>query len=259
MVPTITFTSSIIMTHINHLLIVFVLIGLLAVGFFAFGENVPLNSLQTKDTESLFKKTEAAVTKMPVSAPEDSLYSINKKDSELIVRLFKEGIASAFAHNHVVRAGDFSGWVVFKKDCPELFKMEVEVPSASLIADHQKEREKYNLRDLNEDDRKEINESMKGSEQMHVKKYPIIRFRSSNLEKTGTDSYTITGDFTLHGTTKKIKVPADITIDKNVINISGEFRFLQSDYGIEPYSAGWGTIKNKDEVVLLFDLYATEN
>ncbi len=247
------------MTLMNRLLITFTLIGLLAMGFFAFGENGPLNSSQAKDTESLFKKTKIEVNNTPVSAPEDSLYTINKKDSELILRLFKEGIASALAHDHVVRAGDFSGWVVFKKDRPELFKMEVEVPSASLIADQEKDREKYNLSGLKEDDRKEINETMKGSKQMHVEKYPMIKFRSSKLEKTGTNSYTITGNFTLHGTTKKIKVPATITTDNNVVNISGEFRFLQSDYGIEPYSTGWGTIKNQDEVVLLFDLNATEN
>lgn len=247
------------MTQMNHVLIVFVLIGLLAVGLFAFSENDPLNSSQAEANERLFEKAKVETNKIPASALEDSVYTISKKKSELFVRLYKDGIASAFAHDHVVRASDLSGSVVFKKDRPEHFQMVIDVPSTALVADSDKDREKYNLRSLDEDDRKEINETMKGSKQMHVEKYPMIRFQSSSLEKNGTYSYTITGDFTLHGITKKIKVPADITIDKNVVNISGEFRFLQSDYGIEPYSAGWGTIKNKDEVVLLFDLYASEN
>lgn len=247
------------MTLINRISIALISYGLLAVGFFAFGENSSLYSSLIKTDESLFEKAELEMNKIPVTAPEDSIYTISKKNSKLFVRLFKDGIASAFAHDHVVRAGDFSGWVVFKKDRLDLFEMLTEVRSASLVADSGKDREKYNLSSLKEDDRKEINETMKGSEQMHVEKYLMIRFHSSKLEKTGTNNYTLTGDFTLHGTTKKITVPVTITTEKNTVNISGEFRFLQSDYGIEPYSAGWGTIRNKDEVLLLFDLCATEN
>ncbi len=246
------------MTLLNRIIITLISIGLLAVGFFAFGENGILNSSQTKITETSLEKVKG-LNKNPTSALEDSTFTISQKNSELIVRLYKDGIASAFAHDHVVRAGDVSGKVVFKKERPELFEMLIKVPSESLVADSEKDREKYNLSSLQEDDRKEINETMKGSEQMHVEKYPMIRFSSNKLEKKGTDNYTLTGDFTLHGITNKIALPVTITTEKNAVNISGEFRFLQSDYGIEPYSTGWGAVKNKDEVLLLFDLYATKN
>jgi len=245
------------MTLNNRYLIILIFFGLLAVGFFGFGKNGFLINTQGKTAETVFDKTEE-MNKIPSSAQKDPIYAIDKNNSHLIVRLFKAGIASAFAHDHVVRAGDFSGMVVFKKNHPELFKMEVEVPSSSLIADSQKDREKYNLGNLGDDDRKKINETMKSSSQMHVEKYPKINFSSSKLKKTDTNSYTLTGDFTLHGTTKEIAVPVTITTKKNVLNIKGEFRFLQSDYGIKPYSAGWGAIRNKDEVLLLFDLRATK-
>ncbi len=246
------------MTFINRLLIAFITSGLLAVGYFTFGENGILNNYQAQAVESSFEKAED-VNKIPASALEDPVYTIDKNNSHLMVRLFKAGIASTFAHDHVVRAGDFSGWIEFNKDQPDLFKMNVEVPTSSLIADNRKDREKYNLGSLEDDDRKEINETMKSSKQMHVEKYPKISFSGSGLQKTGKDKYTITGDFTLHGTTKEIAVPVTINLEENVLKMKGEFRFLQSDYGIEPYSAGWGAVRNKDEVLLLFNFYAKEN
>lgn len=246
------------MVLINRLLIAFIFIGLLAVAFFAFGENGPLHEHRLDTEETLFQIAEEEVYKIPASALENNVYTIDAKKSELAVRLFKAGIASAFAHDHIVRAEDFSGWVAFEEDRPDLFKLAAEVPVDSLVADSREDREKYKLSELDDDDRKEINETMKGSTQLHGEKYPRIRFRSSRLQKTDTNSYTINGKFTLHGTTKTVTVPATITTTKDGLHIKGEFRFLQSDYGIEPYSAGLGTIRNKDEVLLLFDLYATE-
>ncbi len=246
------------MTFINRLLIAFITSGLLAVGYFTFGENGILNNFQAQAIESSFEKTED-VNKIPASALEDPVYTIDKNYSHLMARLYKAGIASAFAHDHVVSAGDFSGQVVFNKDQPDLFKIKVEVSSSSLVADSPKDRQKYNLGSLEDDDRKEINETMKSSKQMDVEKYPKISFSGSGLHKTGKDKYTITGDFTLHGTTKEITVPVTINLEENILKIKGEFRFLQSEYGIEPYSAGWGAVRNKDEVLLLFDFYAKEN
>lgn len=245
------------MTLINRLLIALLFIGLLITGFFAFGENGFLNNSREKAAETSAEKAED-VNKTPASTKKDPVYIIDKKNSHLAVRLFKAGIASAFAHDHVVRADDFSGWVVFKKEHPDLFKMEVEVLSSSLIADSQKDREKYKLSNLDDDDRSEVNETMKSSSQLHVEKYPKIKFNSSKLKNTDKNNYTLTGDFTLHGTTKEIAVPVTITFEKNVLTITGEFRFLQSEYGIEPFRAGWGSVRNKDEVLLLLDLRATE-
>lgn len=245
------------MTLISRLLIALLFIGLLVTGFFAFGENGFLNNSREKAAKTSTENADD-LNNIPASTKKDPVYIIEKNNSHLAVRLFKAGIASAFAHDHVVRADEFSGWVIFKKDLPDLFKMEIEAPSASLIADSQKDREKYKLSSLGDDDRSEVNETMKSSSQLHVEKYPKILFSSSKLENTDKNNYILTGDFTLHGTTKEIAVPVTINLEKNVLNIKGEFRFLQSDYGIKPFRAGWGTVRNKDEVLLLLDFRATE-
>ncbi len=40
-----------------------------------------------------------------------------------------------------------------------------------------------------------------------VEKYPTISFKSSKIEPKGNDQYDVTGDFSMHGVTKTIRVP----------------------------------------------------
>ncbi len=40
-----------------------------------------------------------------------------------------------------------------------------------------------------------------------VAKYPTITFKSSKVEAKGTDQYDVTGEFSMHGVTKTIRVP----------------------------------------------------
>jgi polyisoprenoid-binding protein YceI len=40
-----------------------------------------------------------------------------------------------------------------------------------------------------------------------VEKYPTITFKSSKIEPKGNDLYDVTGEFTMHGVTKTIRVP----------------------------------------------------
>ena len=40
-----------------------------------------------------------------------------------------------------------------------------------------------------------------------VEKYPTISFKSSRIEPKGNDQYDVTGDFSMHGVTKTIRVP----------------------------------------------------
>lgn len=71
-----------------------------------------------------------------------------------------------------------------------------------------------------------------------VEKYPTITFKSSKVEAKGSDSYEVTGDFTMHGVTKTIRVPVKHTgfgklgdIDKAGFEIA--LPLSRKDYGID--------------------------
>jgi polyisoprenoid-binding protein YceI len=91
-------------------------------------------------------------------------------------------------------------------------------------------------------------------------KYQKISFKSasvSNLKQTSDGySFTLNGDLTLHGVTKRIAVPVSATITPQQLQAKGQYTLRQTDFGIKPYSAAGGTVKVKNEVVVHFNIIA---
>jgi len=183
-------------------------------------------------------------------------YTLDAKKTMLVIQVFKDGAAAAFAHDHTVHATEFSGEVTADAAAPEQSKVAVTVQTKSLVNDDPQVRKQFGLDPtVPEKDRKAVEESMKGDSQLDVEKFPTISFASSSVEKNG-DKLTLVGDFTLHGVTKRIKMPITVKIADSTLTGDGKIRFLQSDYGIKPYSAFLGAVKNKDECVLNVHLVA---
>jgi len=72
-------------------------IGLLAIVFVSFGDRE--NSLEPG---SGLNSPENLNDSPKITAPDAKVYLIDKNESELIVRLYKDGIFSGFAHDHIV-------------------------------------------------------------------------------------------------------------------------------------------------------------
>ena len=183
-------------------------------------------------------------------------FALDSKRSAFVLQVFKEGAAAALAHDHTVHATEMSGEVIADPAAPEAAKVTMTVQTKSLVNDDPQVRKQFGLDPtVPEKDKKAVEESMKGDDQLDVGKYPTISFSSSSVEKNG-DKLTLVGDFTLHGVTKKIRMPITVKITDDTLVGDGKVRFLQSDWSITPYSAFLGAVKNKDEVVLNVHLVA---
>jgi polyisoprenoid-binding protein YceI len=241
------------MKRLYRFLTITLWIGLLAIAFVSFGDREsslePGSGLNSPENLNDFPK---------ITAPEAKVYAIDRNESELIVRLYKEGIFSGFAHDHIVLAREFSGSVEFDEVDPTKFKISVEVPANSIASDLPEIRRKYGLEVLSQKDWIEINKTMRSSRQLDIEKYPIIRFSSSSLKRIEGESFKITGEFSLHGVTKLIAVPVTISVENGILKLQGGFAFLQSDYNIKPFSGALGTVRNKDEALLKFDISASD-
>jgi len=90
-----------------------------------------------------------------------------------------------------------------------------------------------------------------------VEAYPDMLFRSSSVRETGDGAIEVTGDLTLHGTTRSIRFITSPVLDGGWLTASAEIDFLQSDFGIKPYSAMLGAVKNRDGAKLLIRLVAS--
>ncbi len=183
-------------------------------------------------------------------------YAIDGKKSVLAVQVFKAGAAAALAHDHVIHATAMSGSITVDAANPSLAKVEVTVPTKSLVNDDPKVRKQYGVvTDISDDDKATVLEHMQAEGQLDIAKFPTITFVSTSATGSG-NKLTLNGRLTLHGVTKDISLPIEATIKGNTIDGKGSVKLNTSDFGIQPYSAFFGAVKNKDGIVLHVHLVA---
>jgi polyisoprenoid-binding protein YceI len=191
------------------------------------------------------------------AAAEDE-YAVDSTKSEFVVQLFKAGVGAALAHDHVVRATQYTGRIRGAMDHPSSATIIIEVHAASLEVDEPKIRQKYHLSTmLSEQERKEIKTTMASPQQLAIAQYPTLLFKSTQIERQPDGDFTVNGELTIRGVTHSIKFPARVEVRDGALHAQGSVRFRQSSFGYEPYSALLGAIRNQDEAMLHFDVMAT--
>jgi len=178
-------------------------------------------------------------------------YTIVPSESSFWVFAGKSGLFSALAYDHEIGVKSFSGRVVVPEAGASGGALELDVEAKSLAVLDKK---------VSEEDRKKIFDAMH-NEVLESAKHRKITFKSvsvDDVKQIGNESYsfTLNGDLTLHGVTKRIAVPVNATITPQQLRATGKYPLKQTDYGIKPYSAAGGTIKVKNEVVVNFSIVA---
>lgn len=182
-------------------------------------------------------------------------YAIDATRSEIVAKVFKAGPASAFAHDHVVRAARWQATLDLTPE-PVALAADVRVDATALEVDEADARARHGLDGtLSDGDRAQVRASMLGADQLDVAQHPEIRFAASQIDRAG-DGFRLAGELSLHGRTRRIALPLAITQDGDAFTARGSVRVKQSDFGITPYSAFLGAVRTQDEVEITFSLVA---
>lgn len=191
----------------------------------------------------------------PAALAAPATLNLDPARSALHARLYKQGVASGLAHNHVIAATRMTGTVTFDPADPTTFAVEVTVPVASLKADDARLRQKYGLEgELDADDRETIEENMRDEEQLDAKRYPTIRFVSTAVKPAGPGRFTVEGDLTLRGKTRRVSLPVTAKLSEAGFEGAGKLRITHEMFGFEPYSAMLGAISNQEKIDLILEL-----
>lgn len=190
-----------------------------------------------------------------VSRADPKTHTVDATASEVVVLVYKAGLASGLAHDHVIAAKDFTGTLTYDPKDPAATQISLTIQAASLVADLPALTKKHGLTSSpSESDRKSIEETLKGEDQLDVKKFPTISFKSKSAQVVEGVLH-ISGTFTLHGKSKTVTLPVTIASEKSgALRGKGTFTVRQSDFGYEPYSAFLGAVKVKDRVRITVDL-----
>ncbi|HVZ35750.1 MAG TPA: YceI family protein [Polyangiaceae bacterium] len=111
----------------------------------------------------------------------------------------------------------FSGAIELVDGEPAKSVITAEIATASITADDPK-----------------LTAHLKSPDLLDVEKYPKARFRSTAIRPGGEQgaSYTVTGNFELHGVTKSITFPVKARVTGDALDASAEFAINRKDFGI---------------------------
>lgn len=109
--------------------------------------------------------------------------------------------------------------------------------------------------------RRQVNDNMKNTSILNVRQYPTATFaiKSATLlakkNRHGTPLYELTGEFTLRGKTRPIKLEAEAEQKDNMTHVRGRFVILQTQYGITPFRKALGAVGVADQLTIHGDLW----
>lgn len=163
--------------------------------------------------------------------------AIDVERSTLTVFVYKSGLFSAFADNHVIRA-PIEGGTISEQSAPGIDLM---VRAGDLrVLDP----------GLSPDRRAEVQARMLGPEVLDAATFPEITFSSTTIEPAGADRWNVTGRLTIRSQARVITFPVVLSGGR----YRGEVAIRQRDFGIEPIKVAGGTVRVKDELKIQFDI-----
>ena len=192
-------------------------------------------------------KTTAHAPHAPQAAP--VRYRLDAARSTFAVRAFAGGVLWFKGHDHLVAARDFDGEVALTPGPVNPASLRLSVRAASLVE----------TRDVFTEQQKQIINKELRDIVLEPDKYPEITFKSTGVEaKTagGVFKVKLTGDLTLHGVTRRVTIPADVTVAGQELRARGEFHIERSDFNVKATSAFHGTVRVRDKLKVMFDIVA---
>lgn len=144
-------------------------------------------------------------------------YKVDPVHSNVVFKI-RHGVSNFYGHFNEIK-----GSIKFDKDHMEKSSMTFTVSTES-VDTHNNGRDDH----------------VKGSDFFNVRQYPEATFTSTSIKPLGDGVYALTGEFSLHGTTKTIEAKLlDIRIGKfrrsDVIGVEARFKFKRSEFGMTKY------------------------
>lgn len=178
-------------------------------------------------------------------------YVVDAGASAVQIHVGKSGVFSFAGHKHEVVALRFEGTIDADPDdlARSSVAMTFEAPGLRVVAEGEPAG-----------DAPKVQEAMSGPKVLDVARFPAITFRSRAVSgrrsAEGVYDLQVAGELSLHGVARPVTVPVRVELSGGVLTATGRTAVAQRAFGIEPVSAGGGTVKVKNEVGIEFKIVA---
>ena len=201
----------------------------------------------------------------PLAWTQDVQFTVDRAESVLAVVTHKGGMGARFAHNHFVYPTEYECTIGSGAGTIEGLSFSLSFKTANLVTDLPDAQKKWYpelekcgvlttpFREISESSRTTIREHMLAPDQLDAGEHPSIAAELTGLRRESSTLGKETFDWkakvamTVRGKRVEHEIPARITLEEGLLTIQavGAFRF--TEFGIEPYSAMMGAVKNLDE------------
>lgn len=183
-------------------------------------------------------------------------YRIDPQRSAVRVLVYRKGVLSVLAHDHVMVAQDVQGRLSLDGADVARSSLTLRVNAAAFAVDAPAERQKAGfLSELTEGNRQSIRDVMNGPEVLDVARFPAISAASERVSGRLPD-LAVDMRVNIRGREQLVRVPARVAVALDHVRATGSVELLQTAFGIVPYETLMGSIAVQDKIVVQFDILA---
>jgi polyisoprenoid-binding protein YceI len=176
-------------------------------------------------------------------------YRLDASRSRFMVRAFSGGLLWFKGHDHFIAVREFTGEAQLTPGAVTPASLQITARADSLVE----------TRDVFTEQQKQIINRELREIVLETAKYPEITFRSTDVAGKlvgGQFEVKIGGDLTLHGVTRRIVIPAQVTLSGDTLRAVGEFTVNRGDYNVKATSAVHGLVRVRKKLKFTFDIVA---
>lgn len=201
--------------------------------------------------DSIFKATAPDVGIIKARTFAVARYRLDASQSRFMVRAFSGGLLWFKGHDHFIAVRDFSGEAQLTLNAISPASLQMTIRADSLVE----------TRDVFTEEQKQIINRELREIVLESAKYPEITFKSTDVTgqlNGGRFEAKIGGDLTLHGVTRHIRIPAQVTLSGETLRARGEFTVNRGDYNVKATFAAHGLVRVRDKLKFTFDIVARQ-
>jgi hypothetical protein len=188
--------------------------------------------------------------------PADEVYCVDgeKSQAEIVVR--RGGKLARFGHDHIVAARNLQGVLLRPDGKPHDSQADVRLDLTTLIVDEPELRQKYALdTQPTPEDISATSENLQQKVlETHVWKQVHLHIEGESESPAGLQAWLT---LSLHGVSSRFPLIVHLEIPTpGRLLARGEFRLLQSDFDIKPFSILGGALQVENEVQVFYRVEA---
>ena len=177
-------------------------------------------------------------------------YDVDAARSSVTIHVGRSGVFGFAGHTHTVTAPALQGHVIAGEGDLSRSSVRLSFETARLAVLERGEPA---------GDAPKVQEAMLGPKVLDAGRFPAITFESTAVAGTGSSPgayrLTVRGSLTLHGVTRPVALPLEVTVGPDGLTATGRMTIRQTDYGIDPVSVA-GVVKVKNELAIEYTIVA---